>query len=194
MYAGIAEYTYPICTILRLLTTWVEDFPPATASLLSSQSNVQLLLDIAQHKYAASSPGHSDDPRLPSIDLRVISSVTRLHAYRCIIQCKKGLGKSGCRFGEQSVFCNSLAAVLLGACLLYGETPSQQPAGSDQAVVSPSVLLDTISSRIGMAAFLSLLDAFKQHPQLTQSSVSDIKAASHGVSTPSAAAGLCPFD
>ena len=63
--------------------------------------------------------------------------------------------------------CNGLAAVLLGVCLLH--SAPMQPAGSQQEHVTRAVLLDIISSRIGLAAFFGLLDALKQEPSLVQS-------------------------
>lgn len=72
-----------------------------------------------------------------------------------------------CRFGPKTVACNGLAAVLLGVSLLH--CPAPPPDGSQpQGGVSAPVLLDIISSRIGLAAYFGLLDALKQDKQFLQ--------------------------
>jgi hypothetical protein len=89
-----------------------------------------------------------------------------------LLTCKR-IERSGvCRFGVRSVACNGLAAVLLGVCLLHS-APSQA-AGSQQEHVTTAVLLEIISSRIGLAAFFGLLDALKQEPSLVQAAAAPV--------------------
>lgn len=101
-----------------------------------------------------------------AVDFLSNSSVLFNEFMQKLLECRR-IERSGvCRFGVRSVACNGLAAVLLGVCLLHS-APSQA-AGSQQEHVTTAVLLEIISSRIGLAAFFGLLDALKQEPSLVQ--------------------------
>jgi hypothetical protein len=63
---------------------------------------------------------------------------------------------------ELDAACHGLAAALLGVCLISANKRTQDPGMEKEDGMSPQMLLDIISSRIGLAAFFSLLNALKQ--------------------------------